>query len=56
MHNYYSVGKIQVQVSTNWVCELNRNFQHKMNDLFHKLEFVYTYKDNMLILTQGEWT
>ena len=31
-------------------------FQKKMNDLFHGLEFIREYIDDLLILTKGDWT
>ena len=31
-------------------------FQQKMNDLFHWLEFIYVYMDELLVLTKGYWT
>ena len=30
-------------------------FQQKVNDLFHRSEFIRAYIDNMLILTKGYW-
>ena len=30
--------------------------QQKMNDLFNGFEFISAYIDNLLILTQGDWT
>ena len=32
------------------------NFQHKMNDWFHILEFIRAFIDDILILTKGDWT
>ena len=31
-------------------------FQQKINDLFHVFKFIYTYIDDLLILTKGYWT
>ena len=31
-------------------------FQQKMNDLFHGLELIHAYIDEILILTKGDWT
>ena len=31
-------------------------FQQKMDDLFHGLEFIHVYIDDLLILTKGDWT
>ena len=31
-------------------------FQQKMNDLFIGFEFIRSYIDGILILTQGNWT
>ena len=53
MYDYSSVGKIPVQASTNGSCELIRHFQAEMNDLFHGLEFICAYIDDLLILTKG---
>ena len=33
-----------------------KNFQQKMNDLFHIFEFIRAYIDDILILTKGYWT
>ena len=30
-------------------------FQHKMNDLFQWFEFIQSYIDYLLILTNGDW-
>ena len=54
MYDYSSVGKITVQASTKGSCEIIRNFQQKMNDLFHGFEFIRAYIDNML--TKEYWT
>ena len=32
------------------------SFQQKMNDLFHRFEFIRAYIDNTLIITKGDWT
>ena len=56
MYNYYSVGKIPVQASTNASCKLTRHFQQKMNDLFRRFEFILAYIDYLLILTKRDWT
>ena len=31
-------------------------FQQKMNDLFHSFEFIFSYIDDLLFLTKGDWT
>ena len=31
-------------------------FQKKMNNLFHRFEFIRAHIDNLLILTKGYWT
>ena len=31
-------------------------FQQKMNDLFHRFEFIRAYIDDIFILTKGDWT
>ena len=31
-------------------------FQQKMNDLFHGFEFICSYIDDLLILTERDWT
>ena len=38
------------------VANLPYIFQQKMNDLFCGFEFIREYIDNILILTQGDWT
>ena len=56
MYEYYSVGKILVRASTNGSCKLTRNFQQKMNGLFHGFEFIRVYIYDLLILTKVDWT
>ena len=31
-------------------------FQHKMNDLFHRFEFIRAFIDGLLVVTKGGWT
>ena len=31
-------------------------FQQKVNDSFHRFEFIRVYIDDMLVLTKGDWT
>ena len=56
MYDYYPVGKISIQASTNGSFNLLDIFQHKMNDLFHGFEFIRAYIDNLLVLTKGDLT
>ena len=56
MCDQYPMVKTLLQTSTNGSCQLPRDLQQKMNDLFHGLEFICVEIDNLLILTKWEWT
>ena len=56
MHDHSPMGKIWLQTSTNGSCQINKNFQQKMYDLFHGFKFICAYIDDLLILTKRDWT
>ena len=56
MHDYFSVGKILVQVFTNGSCELTRNFQQRINYLFNGFDLIRAYIYDLLILDKEYWT
>ena len=49
-------GKYRYKRLPMGVANLPDIFQQKMNDLFHRFEFIYLYIDEILILTKGYWT
>ena len=56
MYDYYSMGKIPVQASTNVVANSPDLFQKRRNDLFRGFECIRAYIDDLLILTKVYWT
>ena len=49
MYDYYLMGKILLQTYNNGSFQLTRNFQQKMNDLFHVFEFIRAYIYTLLV-------
>ena len=38
------------------VCNSPYVFQAKMNKIFHELDFIQSYIDDLIIITKGDWS
>ena len=38
------------------MCNFPENFQEKTNKMFHGLEFIRAYIDDLFIITKGDWS
>ena len=53
MYDYSSVGKYRYKSLPMGFANSPDIFQHKMNDLFSRFEFIRVYIEDILILTKG---
>ena len=56
MYNNPSVGKVQVQASTDGGEQLPEKFPDKLNKMFRGLNFIRSCIDDLLIITKGDWS
>ena len=49
-------GKYRYKLLPKGVSNSTDIIQHNLNDLFHGLEFIHAYIDELLILIKGDWT
>jgi len=53
MHNYFSIGKVLLPMTTTEHCMFSSIFQAKMSELMITVEFIQAYINNLLCSTKG---